>query len=80
MQTHNKLINQLDVCQEQELTIIELTKKIMHLEGQSLGHIEESVSFWSSNCDADISKDSNHISKACFYQNKNHEFTLNNSN
>ena len=27
MELHNKLIDQLDICKEQELTIIELTKK-----------------------------------------------------
>lgn len=27
MELHNKLIDQLDVCKEQELTIIELTRK-----------------------------------------------------
>ncbi len=42
--------------------------------------MEESVSFSSSKCDADVSKDSNDISKACFYQNRHCEFTLNNSN
>ena len=40
MEIHNKLIQQLDVCQEQELTIIDLTKKIMLLEQQSLHSLE----------------------------------------
>lgn len=34
MEIHNKLIDQLDICKEQELTIIELNKKIA--EGQVL--------------------------------------------
>lgn len=41
---------------------------------------EDSVSFASSDNNADVSKDSNDSNKACFYQNKNCEFTLNNSN
>jgi hypothetical protein len=33
MEIHNKLIDQLDICKEQELTIIELNKKQLEAQG-----------------------------------------------
>ena len=34
MEIHNKLIDQLDICKEQELTIIDLNKKLTDSTGQ----------------------------------------------
>lgn len=33
MEIHNKLIDQLDICKDKELTIIELNKRVMEAEG-----------------------------------------------
>ncbi len=69
MEVHQKLIQQLDVCQEQELAIIDLTKKIITLEQHSQDL--NSQSLISSNLDADVSRDSQSPTKNSFYQNKN---------
>lgn len=64
MEVHQKLILQLDVCQEQELVIIDLTKKIITLEQHSQDL--NSQSLISSNLDADVSRDSQSPTKNSF--------------